>query len=213
MIIIKNLNLTTDFLLVENICLKLDSASVIGLVGPNGSGKTTFMRTVAGLRNQSNGQAQLIMNDMVMSPKKVKKNIFYFESINWFNDSLSGLDYLNLICNQWGADRNLIPEIINFWDSSAYIRKPIKKYSLGMKQKLLLSLYAVSNTQYWFLDEPTLGLDRHSVERLKNYVLAEKNKGRCIFFSAHESEDFFQICDQIYRIEQRGLVDITKEFI
>lgn len=213
MIEIKNLCLKTDFLLAEDIHLKLESSSIIGLVGPNGSGKSTFMRTVAGLRNEDSGQAQLTMGGKVLDPKQVKENIFYFESANWFNGSLSGLDYLNLICQQWKSDNALITEIIDFWDSASYIKKPIRKYSLGMKQKVLLSLYAVSNAQYWFLDEPTLALDRQSIERFKEYLLAEKNKGKCIFFSAHESEDFFQICDQMYRIDMRRFVpiDVPKE--
>ena len=88
-----------------------------------------------------------------------------------------------------------------------YIDRPIKKYSLGMKQKLLLALYSVADAEYWLLDEPTLALDRASVEQLKDFFLTAKQQQKSIFFSAHENEQFFSICDQMYRIELYQLIE------
>lgn len=211
MLQISGLNLTTDFSLALDINLIFEPATVTGLIGPNGSGKSTLMRTIVGLRNEKTGLATIKFENKVLSPKEVKEQLFYFESTNWFNNSLSGMDYLKLISDVWKTDKQLIDEMVDFWHLSSFIHKPIKKYSLGMKQKLLLSLYHVSNANYLFLDEPTLALDRESVERFKEYLLEQKTLGKCIFFSAHESEEFFKICDKIYAIHEQKIIQLSLE--
>ncbi|UUX34475.1 ATP-binding cassette domain-containing protein [Fundicoccus culcitae] len=209
MLIINTLDLKTDFPLVNNISFSLEPRSIVGLVGPNGSGKSTLMRTIAGLRNEKNGFAQLKQKNHDLTPIETKSKIFYFESTNWFNSALSGMDYLYLINEIWHTDRYLIDEIINHWQLNSFIHKPISKYSLGMKQKTLLSLYHVSNADYFLFDEPTLALDKDSAEKFKIYLIRQKEKGKCIFFSAHENEDFFKICDKIYAIYEQNLIQLS----
>ncbi|OTN75879.1 hypothetical protein A5886_000955 [Enterococcus sp. 8G7_MSG3316] len=70
-----------------------------------------------------------------------------------------------------------------------------------MKQKLLLSMYHVSDVTYWILDEPTLALDLGSVHILREYLLTKKAEGKCILFSAHEDTAFYEICDNKYTID------------
>lgn len=211
MLRITGLNLTTDFTLALDINLALAPASINGLIGPNGSGKSTLMRTIVGLRNEKTGSASLSSGKATLSPNQVKNNLFYFETINWFNNSLSGMDYLKLISTIWKTENYLINEMVDFWNLEAFIHKPINKYSLGMKQKTLLSLYHVSNADYLFFDEPTLALDQESSEKFKGYLLKQKSKGKCIFFSAHESEDFFKICDKIYAIHEQKIIELSME--
>ncbi len=213
MIEIKGLNLENDYLLGENISLTLTKSSIVGLIGPNGSGKSTFMRTLMGLRTEKTGNAVMRIDGKRADLETVKRNIFYFESVNWFNGALSGMDYLKFINQLWEADKTLIDSAIDLWNTSAYIHKPIRKYSLGMKQKILMSLYTVSNADYWFLDEPTLALDQKSLEQFKSYLLKEKENGRCIFFSTHENPDFLKICDRIYGMSELQLIPISKEWL
>lgn len=201
MLLINELSLTTNTLLVENINLQLDKGKIYGLSAPNGSGKSTLMRTIAGLRNEKLGQAVLFDDGQLVPHKEIKKKIFYFESSTWFNPNLSGMDYLQLICDQWQSDSKRIEEIIAYWEMEKYISNPLKNYSLGMKQKVLLALYYVSDADYWLLDEPTIALDKSSVHLLKTFFLEQKELSRCLFFSAHENEDFFEICDQEFYID------------
>lgn len=199
MIEIRNLDIKTNTLLIENMSINFDRKSINGISAPNGSGKSTLFRTICGLRSEKKGSIK--MTESFKSEKEIKKQIFYFENSAWFNPSLTGKDYLTLFNKQWQADVKLIDEAISFWNMENYINSSIKKYSLGMKQKLLLSLYYISDAPYWILDEPSLALDKASVEKLINYLEEQKEKGKCIIFSAHESDGFYEICDHKYTID------------
>ncbi|WP_161843039.1 ABC transporter ATP-binding protein [Candidatus Enterococcus huntleyi] len=191
----------TNVLLADRIEFDLHKGRIYGLSAPNGSGKSTLLRTIAGVRNEKIGHAKLIEKDQKLSAKEVKKLIYYFESSTWFNPALSGWDYLQLVCGLWKSDKKYIKEAIDYWQMDSFIHTPIKKYSLGMKQKVLLSLYMVANADYWLLDEPTIGLDRASIKRFEELLAIKKAEGKAILFSAHESEEFFSICDQQFRLE------------
>lgn len=199
MIEITNLNVETNTLLIENMNAQFETSSISGISAPNGSGKSTLFRTICGLRTEEQGSIKITGNPD--SKKDVKKQIFYFESSTWFNPSLTGMDYLLLFNSQWQSSKSLIDEAIKLWGMEKYIHTSIKKYSLGMKQKLLLSLYYISDATYWILDEPSLALDKSSVDILINHLKEQRNIGKCILFSAHESDRFYEICDHKYTIE------------
>ncbi|MBE9908833.1 ABC transporter ATP-binding protein [Enterococcus casseliflavus] len=199
MIEITNLNVETNTLLIENMNAQFETSSISGISAPNGSGKSTLFRTICGLRTEEQGSIKITGNPD--SKKDVKKQIFYFESSTWFNPSLTGMDYLLLFNSQWQSSKSLIDEAIKLWGMEKYIHTSIKKYSLGMKQKLLLSLYYISDATYWILDEPSLALDKSSVDILINHLKEQSNIGKCILFSAHESDGFYEICDHKYTID------------
>ena len=186
---------------------QLSPSSIVALSGPNGSGKSTLLRTMVGLRDLSHARKSLDLDGHSVETKTYKQKVFYFESVNWFDQPLTGRDYLKLYNRLWQADTSLIEELINFWQMVPYIDQPIRKYSLGMKQKLLISLYGVTDTAYWLMDEPTNGLDQESLARLKDYFRAQKQAGRAILMATHEQEAFVSLCDSIYTIEGQRLVE------
>lgn len=199
MIKIQNLDIQTNTLLIEQMSVNFEEGTINGISAPNGSGKSTLFRTISGLRTEKKGTIQL--TETGITKKEIKKKIFYFENSSWFNPSLTGYDYLLLYNAQWKADKKLIKQAIEFWNMESYIHTNIKKYSLGMKQKLLLSLYIVSDATYWILDEPSIALDKASVDRLILLLKEQRDSGKCILFSAHESEIFFDICEHKYTID------------
>lgn len=95
--------------------------------------------------------------------------------------------------------------MIDFWELTSFVDKAIKKYSLGMKQKLLLSLYAVSNTDFWLMDEPTIGLDKKSCNKFKQFLYEAKQKGTSVFFASHHDDSLHETCDYIYEIIDKNL--------
>jgi ABC-2 type transport system ATP-binding protein len=204
---IKNLDIQTNTLLIECMNATFDKKQIHGISAPNGSGKSTLFRTISGLRRERKGSIKITGE---LPEKERKKQIFYFETSSWFHSSLTGMDYLRLYSSQWQSDKRLINEAIHLWGMQKYINERIKNYSLGMKQKLLLSLYYVSDSSYWIMDEPTVALDKASVTILENHLMEQKNKGKCILFSAHESEAFYQICDRRYTIDY-GVFKLRRE--
>ncbi|MGX7417263.1 ABC transporter ATP-binding protein [Carnobacterium gallinarum] len=207
MIELTNLTIATNEALIIDATINLKIHNIYGLSAPNGSGKSTLMRVLSGLLNQHSGTVTFYNEqEKKLSNVQIKKDLFYFETSNWLDGNLTGLDYLKLINALWEGEKDSINQVIHFWGMEHYITKPIKKYSLGMKQKVLLSLYTVSNTRYWILDEPTLALDKASVTLLTRYIDDARNSGKMVLFSSHAGDELFSSCDTLLAIEDRKLI-------
>lgn len=211
MLEISELDLVTRETLLYGANMVLEEATVYGLSARNGSGKTTLLRTISGLRPEPQGSISIQENNQKLPISEFKKQLFYFETVEWFDHHISGLDYLKFIKSSWKNHTVSIEEVITYWEMDNYIKMPIKKYSLGMKQKLLLAMYSVSGASYWLLDEPTIGLDTNSVRKFEMYLLEAKKKGICILFSSHQNDSLYAVCDYIYEMEDRTLNLINKQ--
>lgn len=206
MLMIRSLDLTTKEKLLYGANMQLEKGFVYGLSARNGSGKTTLLRTISGLRKESIGSIMIIENNKPLDLINSKKEIFYYETSEWFDLNLSGLDYLEFIESSWKNESHMsLSDVIHFWEMESYIKQPIRKYSLGMKQKVLLSMYAVSGASYLLMDEPTIGLDTNSFIRFEKWIEAMKYNGACILFSSHQNDSMYAVCDFIYAIEDKSL--------
>ncbi|MCK8607159.1 ATP-binding cassette domain-containing protein [Apilactobacillus ozensis] len=157
---------------------------------PNGSGKTSIFRAIMGLIASKN-------MGITIDGKNVQQNkdkIFYYESSNWMDNNMSGLDYLKFIKSQWRSKVS-VKATIDFFNMNNYIKKPIKKYSLGMKQKLLFSLYLISDAKYLIMDEINNGLDAESRKRL--FLKIKKlSQEKCIIISSHYKDELLPYVDK-----------------
>lgn len=208
MLKIENLTVQMEAILLNNVNFKLESGTIYGLSAYNGAGKTTLLRTLAGLRDEIEGTVSFMCVGNTMTVGREKRRIFYFETSDWFDTCLSGRDYLNFISAMWNQEikKNEIDAAIDFWELTTFVDKAIKKYSLGMKQKLLLSLYEVSNANLWLMDEPTIGLDKKNCDRFIQFLYAAKQKGKAVFFSSHQQDSLYAVCDYLYEIHDKQLI-------
>lgn len=209
MIKVYDLDIKTREILLYSSNMTLKRSSIYGLSAKNGSGKTTLLRTISALRSEPNGSIIITENGQQLNLIQSKKALFYFETTEWFDTNLSGADYLTFTNATWNNSKTIIEEMIHFWGMNDYIKLPIKKYSLGMKQKVLLAMYGVSGADYWLLDEPTIGLDTTSMKLFETFILEAKKKGRCILFSSHHNDNVYSICDYLYEINDRTLILTT----
>lgn len=206
MLSVSDIHLKTKETLLYGATMNLKQGKIYGLSARNGSGKTTLLRTISGLRSETQGSISIQENGRVLSALEVKKHLFYFETVEWFDPNLSGWDYLQFTKVAWEQSDMPIDSIISFWEMDKYIKTPIKKYSLGMKQKLLLAMYGVSGATYWLLDEPTIGLDTNSMKKFEAYLLDAKKEGSCVLFSSHQNDSLYAVCDYIYEMENSSLI-------
>lgn len=197
MLELRHLTIKTRHPILTDASFSFEGGRLYGIVATNGSGKTTLFRTIAGLIPVMGGE-------LVAESSDFKRDLFFFESSDWFDGQLSGLDYLRLVKSEWQSSADL-DKIIAFWGMGDYIKLPVKKYSLGMKQKVLISMYLVSQAKYLLMDEITNGLDEASRAKLFSCLHDLIDKGSLVILSSHYREDIENHCDQILALKSERL--------
>lgn len=188
MITLSNVTIKTRQTIIENIDFTFNEGKVYGIVAINGSGKTTLFRAISQLIPVNSGNITTL------------SSLFYYENIEWFDLNLSGIDYLNYIKNIWKSTQSLNDEI-DFWEMNDFIYLPIRKYSLGMKQRLLIAMYFISQAECWLMDEITNGLDEYFRTKFFNRIDKLNRENHLIILTSHYKEDLSKVCDKLLTIE------------
>ena len=194
MITLNQVRLKTREMILKDIDFTFEKGNIYGMVAINGSGKTTLFRAISQLISVNSGK--------IIAPS----SLFYYETIEWFDGNLSGMDYLLYIKNVWNSSQNLEHEI-EYWEMSDYIHLPIRKYSLGMKQRLLIAMYFMSQADCWLMDEITNGLDEYYRTKFFNR-LKEIQTQQLIIISSHYKEELMNVCDKIVKIENCRIEEV-----
>ena len=194
MITLNQVRLKTREMILKDIDFNFEKGNIYGMVAINGSGKTTLFRAISQLISVNSGK--------IIAPS----SLFYYETIEWFDGNLSGIDYLLYIKNVWNSSQNLEHEI-EYWEMADYIHLPIRKYSLGMKQRLLIAMYFMSQAECWLMDEITNGLDEYYRTKFFNRI-TEIHSQQLIIISSHYKEELMNICDKIVKIENCRIEEV-----
>ena len=194
MITLNQVRLKTREMILKDIDFTFEKGNIYGMVAINGSGKTTLFRAISQLISVNSGK--------IIAPS----SLFYYETIEWFDGNLSGMDYLLYIKNVWNSSQNLEHEI-EYWEMADYIHLPIRKYSLGMKQRLLIAMYFMSQADCWLMDEITNGLDEYYRTKFFNR-LKEIQTQQLIIISSHYKEELMNVCDKIVKIENCRIEEV-----
>ena len=194
MITLNQVRLKTREMILKDIDFTFEKGNIYGMVAINGSGKTTLFRAISQLISVNSGK--------IIAPS----SLFYYETIEWFDGNLSGIDYLLYIKNVWNSSQNLEQEI-EYWEMSDYIHLPIRKYSLGMKQRLLIAMYFMSQAECWLMDEITNGLDEYYRTKFFNR-LTEIHSQQLIIISSHYKEELMNVCDKIVKIQNCRIEEV-----
>ena len=194
MITLNQVRLKTREMILKDIDFTFEKGNIYGMVAINGSGKTTLFRAISQLISVDSGH--------IIAPS----SLFYYETIEWFDGNLSGIDYLLYIKNVWNSSQNLEHEI-EYWEMADYIHLPIRKYSLGMKQRLLIAMYFMSQAECWLMDEITNGLDEYYRTKFFNR-LKEIQTQQLMIISSHYKEELMNVCDKIVKIENCRIEEV-----
>lgn len=203
MLEVRDLSIKTRHLVFDQVSYTFESGKLYGIVAINGSGKTTLFRGIMNLIPVQNGT-------VLLDGKPVQKNrnrIFYYESFEWLDGNLTGLDYLRFVKSMWKSSVDP-EEIIARWNMGEYIRVPVHKYSLGMKQRLIIAMYLISDTEYMIMDEITNGLDERNREMLFDTLRELCAANKMILISSHYKEDIQELCDVILTIDGQKLKEV-----
>ena len=195
MITLTHVTLETRQVILQDVDFTFKKGRIYGLLAINGSGKTTLFRAISKLLPLSSGY--------ITAPP----SLFYYESVEWLDGNISGMDYLRLIKNIWKSDLNLGDEIA-YWEMSDYINLPIRKYSLGMKQRLVIAMYFLSQAKCWLMDEITNGLDEYYRQKFFDRLAQIDRKEQLVLLSSHYKEELVEICDSMVTIRQGQIEEV-----
>ena len=183
----------------------VEKGQVVGLVGSNGSGKTTTIRQLMGFLKSTSGSAQICGMNCWKDSVKLKRLIGYVPGQIDFPDVGNGTSFLKIQAELMGMrDYSLMNELIDRFkiDTSA----PLKTMSKGMKQKMALVAAFMAQPEIYLLDEPSTGLDPLMRDTLIELILEQKAKGRTVFMSSHIFKELEDTCDKVIFIHKGHLV-------
>ncbi|AQW22336.1 peptide ABC transporter ATP-binding protein [Lentilactobacillus curieae] len=204
MLHIKNLSIQLRHPILSKFNYQFAQGQLYLIIATNGTGKTTFFRTLTNLIKREQGEISFNQKSFEHS----KHHIFFYESSDWFDGNLSALDYLKFVKRQWHSTRE-IKEVVKFWGMEEYVKVPIKKYSLGMKQRLLIAMYFISNADYLIMDEITNGLDEDSRSLLYEKLrISTREENKCIIISSHYRTDMNPIADHVLELKNQVMKEV-----
>lgn len=206
---VKNLSKTFDKRCVlDDVSLEIYEGDIIGLIGPNGAGKTTLIKTILNLYKYDKGSVEICgYNTKTHLEEALSKVGCIIEKPDMY-DNITGranLKVIELINNI--DDKEYINEMIRFVDLEDRIDEKVKKYSLGMKQRLAICGALIKMPKLLILDEPTNGLDPRGIKELRNMLKEISTKrNMSILISSHILSEVENICDRVIIIDNGKLV-------
>ncbi len=193
--------------ILSNVNLKLQSGNIYGFVGRNGSGKTMLFRALSGLMKIDSGEVcldgKVLHRDMDILPNLgiVLENAGLYPEFTGFDNLKMFADIKKKI------GKAEIEDAIRRVGLDPFDKRSYRKYSLGMKQRIVLAQAIMEQPDIIMLDEPTNALDEYGVEDIRKVILEEKERGALILVASHNKDDIRILADQVFFIEQGRLID------
>jgi ABC-2 type transport system ATP-binding protein len=184
---------------VQNLDLQISSGQVYGILGPNGSGKTTTLGMILGIINPSSGKFQWFDNSPL---KNALYKIGSIIELPAFYPYLTAVQNLKIITRIKGKGNDNIFPTLEKVGLAERKNSSFKTYSLGMKQRLALAAALVSDPEVLVLDEPTNGMDPQGIADIRNLIIEVASGGTTIFLASHLLDEVQKICSHVAVLEK-----------
>ena len=194
--------------IVEDISFDMHEGEIIGLLGPHGSGKTTIMRMLVGLTKTTKGEVYCFEKPLGLGKVKMLKEVGAMIETPEFYNYMSGWSNLKQMARVCGkkVSRARMKELVEFVGLSKVIRKKVKTYSLGMRQRLGLAQALLNDPKILILDEPVNGLDPQGVQDFRNKLKEIAATGVSILISSHLLDEIEKVSDRVIVIEKGRII-------
>lgn len=203
MIEVVDVNLTLQKTeILKNISINLENGKIHGLIGRNGSGKTMLMKCICGFVKPTSGE-------ITVGGKRIGKDCDFPDNTGiiietpGFIPYYSGYRNLKLLADlRKKITREDIKNTMKTVGLDPELRLHVRKYSLGMRQRLGLAQAIMENPDLLILDEPMNGLDKDGVKDMRQYLLDLKEQGKTILIASHSAEDIDVLCDTVHEMDK-----------
>ncbi|WP_313894110.1 ABC transporter ATP-binding protein [Psychrobacillus sp.] len=210
MIELKNIGVQfSGKVILKDVSEMFNQGEIIGLVAPNGTGKSTLMNVIMNYINPKSGK--VILNQKLEYTNK-KNEVKIHQLVSMMPDQsdlynqISGKEHLKIYSSMWSSNQKLIDRTIKELGMTSYINKHTGTYSLGMRQRLCFAMQIVSDTQVMLMDEVMNGLDPTHVELISQILVKKKSEGKTIIVASHLLENLEKYADRIFFIKNGELI-------
>ncbi len=190
----------------------VSAGEVVGLVGSNGAGKSTIIKSIIGVLPFSEGAIKVGGFDLNENPEQAKRLIGYVPDDHSVYEKLTGKEYVNYIGSLYGATeqqkRYVVEELAEKFDIKKSLNVQIANYSHGMRQKICILGALVHNPKLWILDEPMVGLDPQTMALLCEFIRGYADNEHAVLFSSHNLDVVQKTCDKVVFIKKGELINI-----
>ena len=195
---------------LQDICRSFEIGKIHGIVGNNGSGKTVLMKCICGFLRPDSGKIHV-------NYKEVGKDMDFPDDLGiiietpGFLPNISGFKNLQLLASlKKKASDAVIRDAIMKVGLDPYMKKPVGKYSLGMRQRLGLAQALMEDPQLLILDEPLNGLDKHGAAHIRELIKSLRDEGKTVLLASHNQMDIDELCDTVCEMDG-GVMTMVRE--
>lgn len=209
MVQIVDVNLTIKkTTILKDVNISFEKGKIHGLVGRNGSGKTMLMKCICGFVKPTTGVI-IVDNKHVGKDCDFPKNMGIIIETPGFIPYYSGYKNLKLLADlNKKISSEQVKAAMEKVGLDPNLKRHVKKYSLGMRQRLGLAQAIMENPDLLILDEPMNGLDKEGVQDMRTYLLELKEQGKTIILASHSAEDIEVLCDTVCEMDKGVLTPI-----
>ncbi len=210
-ITVKNVSMSfSGELVVKNISRNFEEGFIHGIVGNNGSGKTVLMKCICGFLFPTEGEV-IVDNQVVGKDVDFPQNLGVIIETPGFLPNLTGVKNLEILASLKNKiTLGEVVEAIRKVGLDPMLKKPVSKYSLGMRQRLGIAQAIMENPTLLVLDEPFNALDKNAVKAMRSLIKDLKNEGKTIILASHNQEDIDELCDTVCEMDA-GVMTIIRE--
>ena len=192
---------------LNELSINVPAGSIYGFLGPNGAGKTTTIRSLLGLYRTNGNSIRLFGKSLNQDKISILKRIGALVESPTVYEHLSGFDNIEITRKLRNLPKNRTNEALKIVNLLQDSKRPVKHYSLGMKQRLGLALALLSEPDLLILDEPTNGLDPHGIIEIRELLISlRKENGTTVFISSHILSEIERLASHVGIINKGSLL-------
>jgi ABC-2 type transport system ATP-binding protein len=191
---------------VKGISMSVERGEIFGFLGPNGAGKTTTIRCMLDVIRPTSGSIHVLGLDAQQNRQELHQHIGYLPGDVRLPGQMTGKQVIDYFSRLQGREPVLLKDLVARFDVE--MKRSLKGYSKGMRQKIGIVLAFMCDPDILILDEPTSGLDPLLQRTFNEFLLEEQARGKTVFMSSHIMSDVEKVCQRVAVIRRGELVTL-----
>ncbi len=195
---------------LKQLDFQAQAGEIIGIVGANGSGKSTFLKVIAGTININSGKREVFQLDSDKNAEKLKRKIGYLSQEQALDPEMTGLELLDYFAALYGLNseksRQRQQQLSDHFQLFLFLPRRVKSYSGGQAQRLHLAIALIQQPKLLLLDEPTTALDPDGKQYFWNFVKNYSQQGNTLIIISHELDSVRQHCSRVVFMNKAQII-------